>query len=258
MAPLAAVSRSFGQPRTLRERGHRPWELPERPWFMAQSWLDLLFAHWPVPPGELRKVMPPELEPDTHDGSAWIGVTPFDVGAFRLRGVPHVPGLTSFLETNVRTYTTVDGKPGIYFISLDAASRLAVAGARRTYRLPYFRARMSARRTGGWVDYRSERMSSDGPPAELRIRYRPSGDRFQADSGSLEYFLAERYCLYTLDAARTVLRADIHHPPWPLQPAEAEIERNTMAAGVGQLLDDAPLLHFAERQDVVIWSLEPA
>src|SRR2546423_2395036 len=186
MTPLGRASMSFGQPRTLAEVGHRPWVLPDRPWFMAQSWIDLMFAHWRVPAEELQTVVPPELPLDTYDGSAWLGVTPFRVGAFRLRGVPHVPGVTAFAETNVRTYTTVDGRPGIYFLSLDAASRLAVAGARRTYRLPYFHARMTVRRDGDWIDYASERVSSDGPPAELAARYRPDGPPFQPRPGSLE------------------------------------------------------------------------
>ncbi|HEX8067888.1 MAG TPA: DUF2071 domain-containing protein [Thermoleophilaceae bacterium] len=258
MAPLRSVSRSFAQPRTLREVAHRPWPVPERPWVMAQSWVDLLFAHWRVPPESLQEVVPDRLPVDTFDGSAWIGVTPFEVGAFRLRGVPHVPGVTSFLETNVRTYVTVGGKPGIHFLSLDAASRLAVAGARRAYRLPYFHAKMGARRAGGWIDYSCERTSADGPPAELRLRYRPTGDPFQAPPGSLDHFLAERYCLYTLDGERRVLRAEIHHPPWPLQPADAELSRNTMAAAFGQSLSGAPVLHFAARQDVIVWGLEEA
>ncbi|MFL5863316.1 MAG: YqjF family protein [Solirubrobacteraceae bacterium] len=257
MAPLGAAAMSFGQPRTLAETGHRPWPLPDRPWLMAQSWLDLLFAHWRVPADELAAVLPPQLPVDSYDGSAWLGVTPFWVGAVRLRGLPHVPCVTSFLETNVRTYVTIDGKPGIYFISLDAASRLAVAGARRSHRLPYFHARMSARRAEA-VDYHTSRVSGDGPPAELSLRYRPNGARFEAEPGSLEYFLAERYCLYTLDEDRRVLRAHIHHPPWSLQPAVAEIKRNTMGEQVSQPLDGAPLLHMARRQDVLIWSLEAA
>ena len=223
---------------------------------MAQSWVNLLFAHWRVPVEQLEAVLPPELPVDTYDGSAWLGVTPFEVAAVRLRGLPHVPGITAFLETNVRTYTTVGGKPGIYFVSLDAASRLAVVGARRTYRLPYFHARMSAERSDELIAYRSRRASRDGPPAELSMRYRAEGARRQAEPGSLEHFLAERYCLYTLDEQRRVLRADIHHPPWPLQAAVAEIERNTMGAQIGQPLDGQPLLHLAARQDVLIWSLE--
>jgi uncharacterized protein YqjF (DUF2071 family) len=256
MTPLAATSMSFGQQRTLAQTEHRPWALPNRSWFMAQSWIDLLFAHWPVPRDDLQAVVPQGLPLDTYDGRAWLGVTPFEVGAFRLRGLPHVPHVTSFAETNVRTYTTIAGKPGIYFISLDAASRLAVAGARRTYRLPYFHARMSARRSERWVDYATSRTSHDGPRAELSVRYAPDGPRFEARPGSLEYFLTERYCLYTLDTEGRVLRGDIHHPPWPLQPAIAELERNTMGMQVGQRLDGEPLLHLARRQDVVVWSLE--
>lgn len=259
MGTLGCLFGSLGQAAVLRESAHRPWPLPERPWYMAQTWEQLLFAHWPVAVEELRRVVPSELSIDTHDGTAWVGVTPFRVGASRLRALPHVPGLTSFPETNVRTYATVEGKPGIYFLSLDAASRLAVRGARRVYRLPYFRATMSARRSGDWVDYETVRVAGDGPPAELRGRYRPSGERFNAVEGSIEYFLTERYCLYTLDEGRRLHRADIHHPPWPLQRAEASFAVNTMAAGFGLPLDaqPGPLLHYAERQDVLIWTIQP-
>jgi uncharacterized protein YqjF (DUF2071 family) len=258
LSPLAPVAPSLAQPATLNETAHRPWPLPNRPWLMAQTWEDLLFAHWRVPAADLRRVVPAELDVDTRDGSAWLGVTPFRVSAFRLRGLPHVRGLTAFPELNVRTYVTVDGRPGIYFLSLDASSLAAVASARRTYRLPYFRARMSARPAGDRMDYRSERASRDGPPARLQATYEPIGEPFQAADGSIEQFLAERYCLYTLDERRRVVRADIHHPPWPLQRAVATFDENTMATPVGLDLDAAgdPLLHFAARQDVLIWSSE--
>jgi uncharacterized protein len=256
LAPLGARSRSFRQEVVLTETVHRPYRLPDRPWFMAQSWEDLLFAHWPVPVEELRRVVPPGIPIDTYDGRAWIAITPFRVGAVRLRGLPHLPGVTSFPETNVRTYATIDERPGIYFLSLDAASAVAVSAARRSYRLPYFQARMSARRAGDWIEYSSTRVSPDGPAAELRARYRPTGWRFEAEEGSLEQFLVERYCLYTLDEQRRVCRADIHHPPWPLQPAEAEFQLNTMAEPFGVCLRGDPLLHFSRREDVLIWTLE--
>lgn len=223
---------------------------------MAQTWENLLFAHWAVPVAALRRVVPAAIPIDTFDGTAWLGVTPFRVSAFRLRGTPHIPGLTQFLETNVRTYATIDGKPGIYFFSLDAASRAAVAGARRTYRLPYFHARMSIEWGDGMIDYRTERISDDGPPAALRLHYRATHEPSTAAPGSLEHFLTERYCLYTLDESGAVQRADIHHPPWPLQPAEAEWEHNSMARGLGvELPGEDALLHFARRQDVLIWRL---
>jgi uncharacterized protein YqjF (DUF2071 family) len=159
----------------------------------------------------------------------------------------------------VRTYTTIDGVPGIWFMSLDAASAVAVAGARRTYRLPYFRASTEAREERGWIRYRSRRVSPDGEPAALAVRYRPTGREEGPAPGSLEHWLTERYRLYALDEHGALLRADIHHPPWPLQPAEARFELNTMAEPYGIALGtDPPLLHFARRQDVVIWPLRRA
>jgi uncharacterized protein len=256
LRPAALVSRSQGQGAVLRETAHRPWPLPREPWLMAQTWEDLLFAHWAVPPERLRPLLPASIPLDVHEGSAWVTVTPFRVSAARLRGAPHVPGITCFPELNVRTYTTIEGKPGIWFMSLDAASALAVMGARRSYRLPYFKARMHTREQGGWIEYRSHRVSGDGEPAELLGRYRPTGLEAPPAPGSLEHWLTERYCLYTLDERGDVLRADIHHPPWPLRTAEAAFARNTMAEPYGLELNGAPaLLHFARRQDVLIWPL---
>jgi hypothetical protein len=223
---------------------------------MGQTWERLLFAHWRVPAGAVRKLVPAEVEVDTFDGSAWLGITPFRVDALRLRGLPPAPGISSFLELNVRTYATRDGKPGIWFFSLDAASRLAVEAARRTYRLPYHHARMRADREGDWIRYESTRLGRPPRPYVFSGRYRPTGPVSPAEPGSLEYFLTERYCLYTVHDER-LHRAEIHHPPWPLQPAQASVELNTMPPDALGLPDDPPLLHVAARQDVVIWPLRP-
>jgi uncharacterized protein YqjF (DUF2071 family) len=254
LARLAPGSDAAAQVRGLAERAHRPWPLPVGPWIQGQTWLDLLFAHWSLPVEALRPAVPARLPLDTYDGRAWLGITPFEVSGLRVRGTLPVPGLSRFAETNVRTYTTVGGRPGVFFLSLDAASRLAVAGARRTYRLPYFRAAMAVERTADGIVYRSRR---DDPAAELSARYRPAGAVFSAQPGTLEHFLTERYCLYTVDERHRVLRAEIHHPPWPLQPAEARFDHNSMTAPYGiELPDEPPLLHFAARQDVVIWPLQ--
>jgi uncharacterized protein len=236
--------------RSLEETGHRPWEVPGRRWFMGQTWERLLFAHWPVEPATLERMVPPELPLDVVDGKAWIAVTPFRVRGLRVRGVAPPPVLSSFPEINVRTYVTVDGQPGIYFFSLDTSSRSAVASARRIYRVPYFHA--NQRFDGS--EFASSRAE---PPAEFRARYRPVGEPAPATPGTIDHFLTERYCLYTLDEERRVLRGEIHHPPWQLQAAEAEIDVNTMGAQVGLELKDTPMLHFSERQDVVFWQLEP-
>jgi uncharacterized protein YqjF (DUF2071 family) len=219
---------------------------------MAQTWDDLLFAHWRVSAEDVARLVPQGLEVDQHDGSAWIGVTPFVLTGFRLRGTVPLPRLSTFPEMNVRTYVTVEDKPGIWFFSLDAASRLAVEGARRTYKLPYFHAEMSASRRGGSIEYSSDRL--DGSGKSFMGTYRPTGGTFNAEPGSLEWFLAERYCLYAVDRGR-LHRADIQHPPWPLQEATAEIVQNSMAPA-GITLDGPPLCHFARRQDVLIWPLK--
>jgi uncharacterized protein len=255
--PLAALSTTLRQRGGLQEIEHRPWPLPDRPWFLGQTWRHLMFAHWAVDADALTRVIPSQLRLDLFDGRAWVGVTPFRLEGFRLRGTLPPPFVSRFLEVNVRTYVETGGKPGIYFLSLDAASRLAVAGARRTYRLPYFLARMSLERDEARFRIRSARVFADGAPAELVCEYSPAGERFTARPGSLEHWLTERYCLYTL-AEGTVQRADIHHPPWPLQAATAEIELNTMASGYGLALPGKPLLHYSDRQDVVLWTIEPA
>jgi uncharacterized protein len=154
---------------------------------------------------------------------------------------------------------TVGGKPGIYFFSLDTGSALAVGAARRFYRLPYFRARASIERRGAELRYASERTAPEAPvSAAFRASYRPRGDTFQATPGTVEHWLTERYCLYTLDDGGRILRAEIHHPPWPLQAAEADIETNTMGAELALDLSGDPLLHYSGRQDVVFWNLEKA
>jgi hypothetical protein len=230
---------------------HRPWPLPPRPWSNAQTWEELAFLHWRVDESGLRALLPEGLELDTHDGDAWLGVTPFRLTGFRVRGAPPLPFVSQFPELNVRTYVTRDGRPGIWFCSLDAGSQLAVEAARRLYKLPYRHARMSVARRHGHVHFESAREG-----AAFSARYRGVGDFFHPEPGSLEWFLTERYCLYTVDGGR-LYRAEIHHPPWPLQQGEAVVELNTMAPPGVDLPDEEPLVHYALRQDVVVWPLEP-
>jgi len=221
---------------------------------MGQTWADLLFAHWEVEPAALEAVVPRELPLDLWEGRAYIGVTPFVVEGGHPRGLPPLPWLAHFPELNTRTYVTVGGKPGIYFLSLDASRLAAVVAARRAYRLPYFHADIEVSRAGGRVTYRSRRRSGDGPRATFSAEYGPSAGAL--DGGEpLARWLAERYCLYVKKGESTVMRADIHHPPWPLEPAWAEIAENTMARPFGIELGGTPLLHFAARQDTVIWPL---
>ena len=235
---------------------HRPWPLPSGPWIMAQRWTDLLFAHWPVDPQALRAIVPASLPLDLFENRAWISIAAFFLSHLRARWLPALPLISEFPELNVRTYVTLGGKPGVYFFSLDAGSALAVAAARTTYFLPYFRASMNIRAAAdGTLQYNSRRTDSRGRPAELIARYRPTGPISRAKPGSLDHWLTERYCLYAIDHAARVRRADIHHHQWPLQPADAEISLNTMASAAGiELPNVAPRLSFSSRLDVVVWA----
>jgi uncharacterized protein YqjF (DUF2071 family) len=222
---------------------------------MAQRWTNLLFAHWPVDAEALRTLVPSVLPLDTFEGRAWLSIASFYLSNLRPRWLPALPWISEFPELNVRTYTSLGGKPGVYFFSLDAASILAVAGARATYFLPYFRATMSARvAADGFVYYDSRRTDRRGRPATFHARYRPTGLIEYARPGSLDYWLTERYALYAVTSAQRVYRADIRHQPWPLQPVEARIDENTMARAAGIALPvTPPRLAFASRVDVVVW-----
>lgn len=220
---------------------------------MGQSWLDLLFAHWPIPQETLRAVVPDAVPIDTHDGWAWIGITPFEIVGAHPRALPPLPWLSRFPELNVRTYATIEGRPGIWFFSLDAGRAVAAGAARLAYRLPYRHADMAITRSGSRIDYRSRAVAAG---AVFRATYEPAGAASHPAAGTLEHFLTERYCLYTVDPRGRLRRADIHHAPWPLQPAKADLAENTMTEPLGiRLPDQKPLLHYAARQDVLIWPL---
>ncbi len=244
----------------MQHTAHRPWPLPDGPWAMRQSWHDLLFAHWPLPVDAIRPHIPPPFAVDTYDGSAWISIVPFRMSGIRPRRLPGLPWLSAFPELNVRTYVTAPQafglKPGVFFFSLDAANPAAVAIARRVYHLPYYRARMSLQDTPHDIRYASLRTHSNAAPARFEATYAPTGGIQPAQPGTIAHWLAERYCLYTTDSSGRPYRAEIHHAPWPLQPAEAEFAANTVAAAGGVTLPDAaPLLHFARRVDVRVWPL---
>jgi hypothetical protein len=203
-----------------------------------------------VPAELLRPLLPPGLTLQEFAGSAWVAVTPFWMSGVRLRGWLPLPGAARFEELNVRTYVTVGDRPGVWFFSLDAASRLAVWGARRFYRLPYVHARMSHRHSGGSIDYHSQRR--DG--TRFEARYEPIGPVTPSRPGRLEHWLTERYCLYAQRGAGPLYRAEIHHAPWPLQPARAAIGRNDMLRIHGIDLGDAPAcLHYSRRLEVIVW-----
>ena len=225
------------------------------PWTWRQTWYELLFAHWPVAPAKIERCLPSGVKLQQFEDTAWIGVVPFRMCGIAPRGCPDLPWFSAFPELNVRTYVEVDGKPGVWFFSLDATNWLAVWGARRFFYLPYFRADIQIEHRDGAIDFACQRRDS---AAQFRGRYRAVSEPFAAHPGTLEYFLTERYCLYCQDRKARIRRADVHHVPWPLQKAEATIEVNTMADSLDIPLEGEPLLHYAAGVDTIVWQPKPA
>jgi len=225
---------------------------------MRQHWGKLLFMHWRMEPKFLRAVIPFPLELDTFDGAAWIGVVPFTMWGVRATFLPPLPGTSAFHELNVRTYVHHRGVPSVWFLSLDAANKLAVWGARQFYHLPYFNARMSLAQTGNTIRYDSSRQDSRGAAAELETSWTIGGSiagRRPALPGSLEFFLTERYALDTVHHDK-LYRARIHHRPWPLQTAQLLSLHSTMVESHGLPAPAGdPLLHYCEELQVDIWPL---
>jgi uncharacterized protein len=236
---------------SLERLDHRPWALPSAPWKWRQRWHDLLFMHWRVPTTALRPLIPPALSIDRFDGDAWVGLVPFRMTGVTLRGMPAVPWLSAFTEMNLRTYVTDGAKPGVWFLRMDASRALAVWAARATLGLPYVWSRMNTEQQDARVVYRS--MRGD---AHFLASYRPHGPTFEATAETLDAWLTERYCLYSVHAGQ-LWRVEIHHKPWRLQRATCDVHANTIPESVGLAPATAPpLLHFSALQEVVGWGAE--
>jgi len=221
---------------------------------MRQNWGKLLFMHWPVSEKSLRPLIPENLTIDTFDGTAWIAIAPFTLWDVRLISAPPLPWISHFHELNVRTYVHFNGVPGVWFLSLNANSRAAVRGARWLYHLPYFNAGIDLKEQEGTIYYDLKRR--DGPPAQFIASWRARNDLPEAEPGTLEFFLVERYCLYAA-SGKNIYRGRIYHRPWPLQQAELLSYQSTMIESHGLPTPESdPLLHYADALEVDVWSLE--
>jgi uncharacterized protein YqjF (DUF2071 family) len=223
---------------------------------MRQDWHHLLFLHWAIAPEQLRRFVPAGLELDLFEGRAYVGLVPFTMTGVRPVWAPAVPGLSSFHETNVRTYVHRAGRdPGVWFFSLDAANPVAVALARTFFHLPYYHARMRLTVEANAISYCSERRGSGFPRATCAVRCKPMGSAAPAEVGTLEHFLVERYLLYAAHYGR-LYRGQVHHSPYPLQTAEIEAVDETLLAAAGiDRPKDAPLAHFARGVRVEVFPL---
>jgi len=195
---------------------------PDGPVVMYQGWSELLFLHWSVPPHIVQAGLPEALRVDTYDGQAWIGVVPFRMCRVRPRGLPAVPWLSNFPELNLRTYVyDHEGRPGVWFYSLDTPNPLANWIARKFFHLNYRTARMEVKDQGGQIDYCSELKRVGRFDEAQAYRWQREGPEFKAEPGSLEFFLAERYRLFAYDwKGCRLFSGQVHHAPYPLQSAK--------------------------------------
>ncbi|HTX39848.1 MAG TPA: DUF2071 domain-containing protein [Bryobacteraceae bacterium] len=235
---------------SLTKRAAKP---PERPWVLFMTWRDLLFASWRVPPEIIRAKVPPELELDTFDGSAWVSMVPMSVTGMHFRGVAPIPGIEALRELNLRTYVTRGGKGGVYFLSIECPAVVSDWMAVHFFGVPYLRAQIATFNDGTTYQYASERVQENEPPAAFFGSFRPVGEPASPTPGSLEQFLVERYSLYFVKNG-VVYRGDIHHDDWKLQPADVTLAVNTIPKAAGLDLPAKPdHLVFSVETDTLIW-----
>ena len=244
-----------------------PYDFPARPTrlpLLHQRWSQLLFAHWPIAPSLLRSYLPPRLELDLFEGKAWLGVVPFSMSGIRPPLLPAIPGLRALHELNVRTYATLDGIPGVWFLTLDANSPIAVELARTLFHLPYLHARMEFTQDVETLHFRATRTHRDMPPASFEARWTPGAALPRAQPGSLEYFLTERYHLYTSGPnllrdiqGSKLWRGTLWHEPWQLRQATLHQWDSTLVESHGLPTPlGAPHLLAADAVDVRVMGLK--
>lgn len=218
---------------------------------MHQTWENLLFLHWAVPPDVIRSLIPAPLEIDTFEGNAWVSLTPFALTNLHFTSLPPFPGLSSFYELNARTYVLYRGTPGIWFFSLDASKLLPALAARVFFMLPYYKAQIEFAQGPNEFDFS---LTREQPTSAQFQAHWQVGIRLRApDTESLAFFLVERYCYFAVHQQEIYLTR-IYHSPWILDEAMLSSFQSTVltAAGLPEPVSD-PRIHFSRSLSVEIW-----
>lgn len=252
MVRLEFQCNNFFMHPSLNKIDHRPWPLPGKTWRWQQSWNDVLFVHFPCPKEKLRPLVPKSLNIEEFNGKCWIGIIPLKMNAVTMRPFPAIPGISYFKELNVRVYVEFKGRSGVYFLSLDATSSLAVWIGKNLFQLPYKHANIEFKKENGENFFHSKRKEGKDQ-SEFSLSYSPNSEIFEAKPETLEYFFTERYCLYT-QTQSGLYRGDVHHGPWPLQQAKCQIFSNTILKDFDIKIQ--PLVLYSEGVDVILWNLE--
>lgn len=235
---------------------HIPFAMPKKRPALRQNWKKLTFLHWQVEAQLLRKHLPQGLELDLFEGKAYVGFIPFVMEKVRPNYLPPIAGVSTFGEVNIRIYVTKNGIPGVFFLTLEAQSRVTCFYANRRYGLTYRYAKV---KVGGSIEgyhWNSKRTKGG---YSLQGTSHSIGEARQAQEKTLEYFLFERYSLYTIRNGR-LHRGYTHHTKWWYYDAEVEVKNNTLAQPF-QLGIDNPLspdlTHISQGVEVITWHLMP-
>lgn len=242
----------------MNDISHRPWPLPSKKWIMKQTWKNLFFAHWPIPVEYLRPYIPSSLHIDTFDGSAWLGVVAFEMEGIYFRGLKAMSVTPKFTEINVRTYVHFNGKPGVYFLSLDVGDRASLLIASRWYRLPYQPAQITFKREKDTFHIQSIRNQKTINPIEFMGEFVPLSDVYYPQKGTLDHWATERYCLFSTDKlGKQLYCGEIHHSAWPIQKVEGAIDRNSLFTPF-QLRpsETKPIVHYSRGLDTLFWNIK--
>ncbi|MFC4619557.1 YqjF family protein [Camelliibacillus cellulosilyticus] len=240
----------------LDETEHRPFPLPSKRYIMRQTWRNLLFLHWPIPFEKLRPHIPSSLQIDTFNGTAWIGIILFVLEGIYPRGISFISLTPKFPEINVRTYVKRDGKPGIYFMSIDVENWASLKIAKRWYRLPYHSAQISFRKEGRIFHCHSIRKGIGNNSISFEGKYAPVSEVYLSKKGTLDHWLTERYCLFSSKNKVGIYCGEIHHQPWPLQKAEIEVVKNTLFTPFHfDLSEVRPIAYFSTGVDSLMWNI---
>jgi uncharacterized protein YqjF (DUF2071 family) len=237
------------------ELDHRPFSLPSSQWIMTQVWNDVLFMHWPVARDCIQSLLPRCLELDCYENTPWISFVLYNITNSRLRGFPPIPPFSSLPGLNIRTYVTYKGIPGIYFFSLDAPQLSAVLGAKWTTGLPYRFAKMNYKKEIDTIEFSSSFLGSRGEE-NFHVVYNPSSYMYEADPDNLDYWLLERYRMYSIRKEK-LYHMDIHHDQWKVSDVKVDHLENSMAPYLPQeTFLTQPNIHYSRRRQCFFYPLK--
>jgi uncharacterized protein YqjF (DUF2071 family) len=227
----------------LQSIDHRPWEMPSQKWKYYQEWNDAIFLHWKVEPQALRKFVPKDLEIDTYQGSAWVSMVAFDMKNTRPFFLPAFSPFSDFHEINIRTYVTFNGKPCVYFLSIEGGREISCKIAKKMSKLPYQYSIMN--RSNGI--YSAKNLSNN---SQFEVKFKIG--EILRDKSDLDKFLTEKYALVQ-DFKKELNHFEIHHIEWPLRQIEIQ-HLKLYYPKFETLLHPSPYLaHFSSGVQVLAW-----